>query len=64
MLDIQLYALDSKKPNGRSAYSTTRISKKRAPWKKVMFKVLDPSMEELQELKLLSHKDQVLHYGF
>ena len=29
-----------------------------------MFKVLDPSMEELQELKLLSHKDQVLHYGF
>ena len=28
-----------------------------------MFKVLEPSMQELQEFKLFSHEDQFLHYG-
>ena len=29
-----------------------------------MFKVPETSMQELQELKLFSHKEQFLHYGF
>ena len=29
-----------------------------------MFKVLESSMQELQELKLFSHEDQFLHCGF
>ena len=29
-----------------------------------MFKKLESSMQELQELKLLSHENQFLHYGF
>ena len=29
-----------------------------------MFKVLEPSMQELQELKLFSHEEQFLHCGF
>ena len=29
-----------------------------------MFKVLEPSMQELDELNLFSHEDQFLHYGF
>ena len=29
-----------------------------------MFKVLEPSMQELQELKLFSHEEIFLHYGF
>ena len=31
---------------------------KRAPWKKDMFKVLEPSMQELQKLELFSHEDE------
>ena len=29
-----------------------------------MFKGLEPSMHKLQELKLFSHEEQFLHYGF
>ena len=29
-----------------------------------VFKVLEPSMQELQELKLVSDEEQFLHYGF
>ena len=28
-----------------------------------MVKVLEPSMQKLQELKLFSHEEQFLHYG-
>ena len=37
---------------------------KRASSKKDMFKVLEPSMQELQKLKLFSHEDQFLNYSF
>ena len=29
-----------------------------------IFKVLEPSKQELEELKLLSHEEQLLHYRF